>query len=339
MRQPHVYIHRAGEWYGLYMHPENEARLREFATVTSASTRTEPLTPDEAVRALTGADGLLSLNGIGAIEITTEVLQRAGTVRVAAIAHWWHGGHVPASAMWRAAGVEVLDASDVTTAAVVEWVVGVALVGVRRLVEFDRRLKAGDLWAEPGRRAAGLLGTSVVGLVGVGRVGRAAARQFRQFGATLLGYDPWLTAPDAAALGIEPVSLDRLLRTADIISLHMPVTDATRGLLDAAALRAIKDGAILINSARAALLDEAALIAELRQGRFQAFLDVFDREPLPLDHPFRSLPNAFLTPHIAGDTEIMFLECGRLAIERLRHYFATHGYATPETPAGGGNAR
>lgn len=319
---PHVYIHRGGEWYPLYMSPENEALLREFATVTSRGDRAAPLAPGEIARDLAGADGILSLNGIGATEITEEALRAAGTVRVAAIAHWWHGGHVPAAAMWRAAGVEVLDASDAVTDAVAEWTVGVAIMGLRRLVEFDRALKGGDRWAEPGRREAGLLYDSVVGLVGVGRVGRVVARHFRHFGATVVAYDPFLAEAEARALGIRPLALDELLRVADVVSLHLAVADATRGLLGARELGLLKDGAILINSARAALLDHAALLAELRKGRFRAYLDVFPEEPLPLDDPLRGLDNAFLTPHVAGDTAAMFRRAGRLAIERLRRYFA-----------------
>ena len=233
MQKPHVYIHRAGDWYGLYMDAANEARLRAFATVTSGGTRAEPYTPDELRQELHGVDGILSLNGIGATEITTDILNAVGSVKVIAISHWWHGGHVPARAMWEAAGVTVIDASDATTEAVVEWVLGAAIIGVRRMVEFDRRLKSGDLWAEPGRRDAGLLGESVVGLIGAGRVGRVAAERFRAFGATLIAYDPFLSDDDARALGIRRVTLDELLATADVISLHMAVSDATRGILGA----------------------------------------------------------------------------------------------------------
>src|SRR3712207_1447783 len=115
MGRPHVYIHRAGEWYPLYMNEENEARLREFATVTSRDGWAEPLSPAELVADLRGVDGILSLNGLGATEITTEVLERVGSVRVAVIAHWWHGGHVPARELWRAAGGEGVGAPGATT--------------------------------------------------------------------------------------------------------------------------------------------------------------------------------------------------------------------------------
>lgn len=325
MSRPRIYIHRVAEWYPLYMDAANEARLGAFAEVVNAGPRAAPPTPGELARDLAGVDGILSLNGLGAAELTTAALAAAGTVRVAAIAHWWHGGHVPATAAWRAAGVAVLDVSDATTEAVVEWVVGALILGIRRMDEFDRRLRRGDPWAEPGRRDAGLLGESVVGLIGVGRVGRVVARRLGPFGATLLGYDPYLPPGEAGAVGVRLVSLDELLARSDAVSLHLPVTDATRGSIGARELARLRDGVVLVNSARAALLDRAALLAELRTGRIRAYLDVFDDEPLATDDPLRALDNVFLTPHIAGDTTGMFLRCGRLAIAALERYFAAPG--------------
>jgi phosphoglycerate dehydrogenase-like enzyme len=322
--KPHIYIHRAGDWYSLYMNAENEIALRTFADVTSAGTRTEPVPPEEMIGQLQGVDGILSLNGLGSQEITTEVLQSVGAVKVAAVSHWWHTNHNPARAMWQAAGVEVIDASDPCTAAVVEWVVGTAIMALRRLTDFNHALKSGSLWAEPGRRNALLVGEAVIGLIGVGRIGRIVSQHFRSFGATVIAYDPFLSEEDAQTLGIRKASLEEALRTADVISMHMAVTDVTRKMLGAREFGWIKDGAIFINSARSALLDTEAIVVELRKGRFRAYLDVYDTEPLPLDDPLRSLDNAFLTPHIAGDTTGMFLRCGANAIERLREYFAAH---------------
>lgn len=325
MTKPHIYIHRcateAANWYPFYMNDANESSLRAWATVTSDGTRVTPLTVDELTARLSGVDGVLSLNGIGSQEITTDVLRSVGTVNVFSVSHWWHTNHNPARQAWEAAGATVIDASDVCTDAVVEWVIGTALMATRRLDEFNRRLHAGESWAEPGRRAAKMLGQSMIGLVGVGRIGRAVTAHFRAFGAQVIGYDPFLSADEAQSLGIRLAPLEEVLRTADIVSLHMAVSDATRRMIGTRELAWLKDGAILLNSARAALLDPDALVAALGENRFRAFLDVYDTEPLPLDDPLRALPNAFLTPHIAGDTNDMFLGCGRLAIERLREYF------------------
>jgi phosphoglycerate dehydrogenase-like enzyme len=122
-------------------------------------------------------------------------------------------------------------------------------------------------------------------------------------------------------LGVRLVPLEELMRTADVISFHLPVTAETRGMFGARELSWIRDGAVVINSARAAILDDAAFLAEVCKARFAVFLDVFAVEPLPLDHPFRSMDHVFITPHIAGDNGPMFVRCGRMAIEALRDAF------------------
>jgi len=319
-KRPHCYVHRAGSWYSFYMNEENEARLREFADVTTPAGQEMPRSEEELIRGLEGVDAILSLNGIGADEITTDVLRSVGTVKVAAISHWWHGSHCKAKAMWEDAGVEVLDASDGNNEAVAEWCLGVAIMGARQLLDFDRALKGGDLWAEP-RREAGLISESVVGLVGLGRVGRIFARHLVGIGATVLAYDKYVSAAEGEALGVKMVPLEEALGAADIVSFHLPVTDETRGIIGAKELATIRDGAVVINSARTAVLDNEAFMAELQRGRFRAFLDVFHQEPLPLDDPIRSMDNVFITPHIAGDNGPMFIRCGRMAIDALREWF------------------
>ena len=182
MEKPLIYIHRLGTWYPRYMNDENMARLEEFASVSSAGAREEPFSPQELVEQLRGANGILSLNGTGAAEITTKVLHAVGAVRVAVVSHWWHGPHDEAKSMWEAAGVQVIDASDANSEAVAEWTIGMAIMGVRRLSEFDRALKGGDRWGEP-RLRAGMLSESVFGIVGLGRIGRTVAGYLRPFGA------------------------------------------------------------------------------------------------------------------------------------------------------------
>jgi phosphoglycerate dehydrogenase-like enzyme len=116
-------------------------------------------------------------------------------------------------------------------------------------------------------------------------------------------YDPYLSEAGAAELGARKVELDELMSTADIVSVHAPSTPETEKMLGAAHFAAMKDGALFINSARTWVLDEDALIEELKTGRIRAVLDVFGKEPLPADSPLRDLPNVFLTPHVAGATQ------------------------------------
>ena len=318
--KPRIYIHRMADWYHLYMNQENEAALGSFSEVISDGLCNTPLSAGTLVNRIRGCSAILSLGGGGSHEITAEVLKAAGTVKVICIAHWCEQ-MVEAA---KGANVTVTEGSNANTVAVAEWTVTSALMGVRKLHVFDKALKSGAPWGEP-RRAVGLFCESTVGIVGLGRIGVHCAQYFQALGARVIAYDPYWTTERAAALGATLVPLDELMRTATVISLHLPVTDGTRGMLGAREFALIRDGAVFINSARAALYDENALIAELRKNRFTAFIDVFSQEPAALDHPFRSMENVVISPHIAGDNSAMFLRCGREAVETLRLYFAGKG--------------
>ena len=119
-----------------------------------------------------------------------------------------------------------------------------------------------------------------------------------------VAYDPYVTAERMAELGVEGAeTIEAALQAADVVSLHLPVTDETRGLIDSARLALLRPGALLVNAARGALVNEEALVEALRSGRLGgAALDVFSKEPLPADSPLRAAPNLVLTPHLAGST-------------------------------------
>jgi len=320
MPRPRIYIHRTfGCPYTDYMPPENEALLSSFADVVNDGPAPEAISPEQMQERLRGVDGILSLNGSGAPEVTKEALLQAGTVRVAVISHYWHGLHDDACAAWREAGVELIDESDPCNEAVAEWTIGAAIAGLRRFEQYDREMKAGAEW--PSWRRAGQLNGSIVGLVSLGRVGRIVARYLQAFDVRVLAYDPNLDAAGAAELGVEATDLETLLSTCDVVSVHTPVLPQTRGMLGARELSLIKDGAVLVNSARAAIFDGAAFRAELSKERFTAYLDVFEPEPPPADDVIRKLPNVVMTPHVAGATPLMYVRCGRKAIQRLREWF------------------
>ena len=320
MPKPRVYIHRL-LWcpYGPYMDEENEEALVSFAEVINDGNRTEPRPPEELAELLTGVRGILSLNGSCAGEITPEVLEKAGTVEAASISHYWEQYHeiVPG---WEEAGLEVLDASDPCSEAVAEWALGAMIAGMRRFDEYDRRMKSGEKW--PDYRAAGQLNGSTVGLIGVGRVGRIVAEYLEAFDVRVLACDPYMPDDEAEDMELEMVDLDTLLSTADVVSLHAGVTPETRGMIGARELALIRDGALFVNCARAALVDGEAFRAELAKKRFRAYLDVFEPEPPPADDVLRKLDNVVMTPHVAGTTPMMFLRCGRAAIEALGEFFA-----------------
>jgi phosphoglycerate dehydrogenase-like enzyme len=298
------------------MNAENEEALASFADVVSERDREAPLTPAELIERMQGCVAILSLNGTSTGEITADILKAVGTIKVICIAHWWEQ-LVDAA---KGAGVELTEGSNSNTISVAEWTLSAALMGLRKLHRFDAALKSGPPWVEP-RPQVNLLCDSTVGIVGLGRIGWYVAQYFQALGAKVLAYDKYWTPDRAKELGVELVSLDELMGASDVVSLHLPVTPETTGLIGAREFSLIKDGAVLVNSARAALYDERALVAELQKKRFTACLDVFAEEPLPAGHPFRSMDNVVITPHIAGDNDAMFLRCGREAIETLKEYF------------------
>jgi D-3-phosphoglycerate dehydrogenase len=166
-----------------------------------------------------------------------------------------------------------------------------------RIVEYDRRARAGD-W---GSRFHGRLHGTTVGIVGFGRIGRALAKRCQGFNMEVLVADPVAEADTVGRLGYRLVELDELLRAADFVSLHAPLTAETHHLIDTRRLALMGPGAFLVNTARGGLVDEAALVAALQAGQIGgAGLDVFEEEPLPPESPLRQLDNVVLTPHVAG---------------------------------------
>ncbi len=200
--------------------------------------------------------------------------------------------------------IRVIPATGANALSVAEYVLALVMVLLRGAYAASAEVAAGR-WPRPalsnGRETHG----KTLGLVGFGAIGRLTARLGRGLGMTVIACDPMLRADDPAFAehGVRRADLDALLAACDAVSLHLPLTDATRGLFDATRLASMKTGAVLVNTARGGIVDEAALAAALRSGRLGgAALDVFSEEPLPPTAHFDGCPNLILTPHIAGVT-------------------------------------
>lgn len=161
-----------------------------------------------------------------------------------------------------------------------------------------------------------------VGIVGASRIGRRVMELLRPFDYRILLYDPMVDGREAHVLGAEKTDLDQLMRSADIVSLHAPSLPATRHMIDAGRLAQMKRGAALINTARGALVDEAALLDILQTGHIDAILDVTDPEIPERTSPFYDLPNVFLTPHIAGAVGLERTRLGEMAVDEVTRFVA-----------------
>ncbi|MCC6177638.1 MAG: 2-hydroxyacid dehydrogenase [Chloroflexi bacterium] len=205
----------------------------------------------------------------------------------------------------REAHVPVAVNGGANAIAVAEHAIMLMLAGLKHLTELDDAVHAGG-WRSPTMGATRLyeIWHSTVGIVGMGRIGQEVARRLQGWDATLVYYDPYRLPPEREqALGVRYVELDELLRTADAVSIHVPLNEQTRHLIDARALGLMKPTAVLVNTARGGLVDEAALVEALRERKIMfAGLDVLSQEPPPADHPLFGLSNVTLTPHMAGPT-------------------------------------
>lgn len=183
-----------------------------------------------------------------------------------------------------------------------EFAWGLLLATVRNLAEEHHRMRAGGWQTSTGVTLAG----KTLGLVGLGRIGTRMAEYGAAFGMNVIGWSQNLTAQAAARVGAVRVEKAELFERADVVSVHVVLSERTRGLIGASELALMKPDAYLINTSRGPIVDEAALLGALRSRRIAAAgLDVFDIEPLPADHPLRRLPNVTLSPHLGYVTREM----------------------------------
>jgi phosphoglycerate dehydrogenase-like enzyme len=234
-------------------------------------------------------------------------------------------------------GIALATTPEGTTGPVAEMAVLLALAALRRLPFADSELREGRWHVNALRPYSRSLAGRVVGFVGFGRIGQAAATRFAAFGTGGLYFDPQVALPPEREerLGVRrAASLDALLAEADIVSLHLPVTAATRNILDARAIARMKPGAVLVNTARGGLVDEHALADALRAGHLLAAgLDVFEAEPPAADHPLLGLPNVVLTPHISAGTRDAFEEKLSFALGNVEAFFDGRPIRNAVTPS------
>ena len=221
-----------------------------------------------------------------------------------------------------AAGIKVCNAASVNAIPVAEFTLAAILFSNKRVLGFRDDYR--EQRAAPLRTLLGALSVGnfrrTIGIVGYSRIGARVIELLRPHDLDIVLHDPHFPESEARALGVTSVDLDELMARADVVSLHAPSLASTRHMIDARRLRLMRSGATFINTARGALVDQDALVAELVSGRISAVIDVTEPEVLPPDSPLYSLPNVLLTPHIAGALGNERARLGALVVSEIERF-------------------
>ena len=270
------------------------------------STSEPPLTEEILLAEVAGVDAALAHN---ADEWTARVMDAATDLKV--IARTGVGfEHVDIDAA-RERGIVVATTPGSNAETVADLTFAMMLALSRKLIANDATLKRGE-WTPI---LANNVHFKTIGVVGLGRIGRAVAQRAAAFGMDVLGYDPFVEPSSVTEAEVRGVSLDELYAESDFVSLHVPATEETTNMVDARVLAAMKPSAFLINTARGALVDEAALAAALQSGEIAgAGLDVFATEPA-IDSPLIGMVNVVASPHLAGNTKETMEITGEMAVD------------------------
>jgi D-3-phosphoglycerate dehydrogenase len=287
---------------------------------------------DDAIRLGRDADAVINQH----CPVTDRVL--AAWPRCRGVVHFGKGvDNIDVAAATRR-GIWVANVRDANWDEVSNHVLALMLAWARGLLPFDRHVRAGG-WSYRGAVPRHRLAGQTLGLVGFGDIARLVAAKARGLGMTVLAH----ARRPVAAEGVDQVALPELLRRADVVSIHVPLTAETKGLIGARELGLMKPGAFLINTARGAVIDQPALVAALRERRLAgAGLDVLDPEPPPADDPILALDNVILSPHVAWyseeSRERVTTEAAREVVRVLRGERPLSPVNPAVVPRGGGRA-
>jgi phosphoglycerate dehydrogenase-like enzyme len=315
--KPRIFVAFRPSLYGTLFAPETDAALRAFGEVTFHGDESN-LTSEQLAERVPGFEAVLT--SWGTPRFTEAVLDAADQLRIVAHTAGSIKSMLPRPVFER--GIVVTHAASAIAGAVADLSLALTMLLLRRVHLNDRLLHDGQWDAAKdlpmGREIAG----TRVGVVGAGYTGRWFIHLLRGVEAEVWVYDPYLSEEAAMQLGVKRVELNTLFEQCQVVSVQAPSTEETYHMIGAEQLHLLQEGACFVNTARSWVIDYDALLAELQTGRFQAALDVFDREPLPEDNPFRVLENVVLTPHIAGASVQARHRQGRWMLEELARFFS-----------------
>ena len=282
-------------------------RLREVAEVTYNPARV-PLTADQLIPLLQDVDGVIA----GLDDYSGAVIRGAGE-RLKVISRYGAGVDRVDLAAARERGIVVTATPGANAVAVAELTIGLMFALARRVTVLDRAVRAGGWPRSQGMELTG----KTLGVVGVGAIGREVAVRAHGLAMTVLGYDPAVPDDELRARGVEPVPLPELLARADVVTLHVPLLDSTRHLIDADALATMKSGALLINTSRGGLIDEVAAAEALASGHLGGLgLDAYEVEP-PTGSVLFVFDNVIATPHTGAHTAEAVRRMADAAVDNL----------------------
>lgn len=321
MAKPRVFVVPAGKLQQQLFPAPVRAALAACAEPVYNEVSDRRLTSSELAARLGDCAGVIT--GWGTPKFTSEVLAAAPSLRI--ISH--AAGSVkfllpePPSELFRR-GVKLTCATETMSRYVAEHTLGLTIACLRRVAMFREEMKGTDLWwgtfhdPEPDT-----LIEQRVGLVGLGSISWEFVRLLKPFGCELWAYSKHADPARVAAEGIKLVELDDLLANCKVICLFAAVRPDTIKMISRERLKLIQDNAVLVNTARGALLDEEALVEELQTGRFTAGLDVTEPEPPAPDSPLRNLPNVLLSPHVGGPVPSRYWDMAAFAVAELSRFF------------------
>ncbi len=321
--QRKILVLPSGALYQEIMSPRAEEKLRALGEIVQAGPPQgggRNVTADQIADLLPGVDAVLTT--WGAPRFDRRLLDRADRLQIIAHAAGTIKGIIPPEVFDR--GIAVAHAAAVIAESVGEWALTVTLMALRKAYDLNKQMHEPD--TNQDRRRLGFgneLYYKRVGIVAASMTGRAFIRLLQPFHPEILVYDPYLSDERARDLGVRRIDdLDELFATCDVVSNHAPTTEETNGMIGAAQLARLRDGALFVNTARAAAIDYDALTRELEGGRIRAAIDVFPKEPLALDSPLRRLDNVILSPHVAGGTAESRQRLGESMVDEIARCFA-----------------
>ncbi|MCD6289531.1 MAG: C-terminal binding protein [Anaerolineae bacterium] len=301
-----------------HQYPDLETEHRILAQIGARLIVAPSPAPDDVLSVAADADALL----VGPASLTSEII--AGLQRCRVIVRYGVGyDNVDIAAATRR-GIPVCNVPDYCIDEVSSHAILLTLACLRRLPwEIEAARKEG--WPGSVTRDIPRLAGMTFGILGLGRIGSATARKAAGLGFHVIACDPYIPRDRFAEVGVEPVSFDELIRQSDVLSLHTPLTEETRGLIDESVFKRMKPTAVLVNTARGPIVPNAAVLRALDEGWIAAAgLDVLEQEPAPPDEPLLAHPRAIVTPHIAWYSEASMKELQRKAAEEVARVLSGH---------------